>query len=427
MSADFNLPTGDILICKGAQMSAIALFNGSYCNEKAIVQEIMIGSGYALVDDNAIIVDAAARSGLSVDKIERAFSAKTSVFNKFTHERERSLAHLKLALAHRLADERQLVWGMATHLIPRNISHILRVCLIADARWRANQAAEKNDLPEGEALRLIRRQDEDRAVWVRSQTGQSDPWAAALYDMVLPVDKQAPREIGQMVAENTRKEALRITPSSRQALLDFLLAANVETALAKEGHNVGVSAAGGEITLTINKHVLMLHRLEHELKSIVERVPGVRSVSNKVGPDFYQSDIYRKFDFEVPSKILLVDDEREFVQTLSERLEMRDLGSAVAYDGESALEVVKEDEPEVMILDLRMPGIDGIEVLRQVKNSRPEIEVIILTGHGSEEDRKTCMQLGAFDYLQKPVDIEALSAAIQRANDKIRQRRAANA
>jgi len=123
----------------------------------------------------------------------------------------------------------------------------------------------------------------------------------------------------------------------------------------------------------------------------------------------------------MPSKILLVDDEREFVQTLSERLLMRDMGSAVTYDGESALELVKEDEPDVMILDLKMPGIDGIEVLRKIKETQPAIEVIILTGHGSEEDRETCMDLGAFAYLHKPVDINELSDTIKKANEKIRQ------
>jgi len=125
----------------------------------------------------------------------------------------------------------------------------------------------------------------------------------------------------------------------------------------------------------------------------------------------------------MPSKILLVDDEREFVQTLSERLLIRDMGSTIAYDGETALEMAREDEPDVMILDLRMPGIDGIEVLRRVKETQPNIEVIILTGHGSEEDRKTCMELGAFGYLQKPVDIDLLSDTIKGANEKTKQAR----
>jgi DNA-binding response OmpR family regulator len=101
---------------------------------------------------------------------------------------------------------------------------------------------------------------------------------------------------------------------------------------------------------------------------------------------------------------------------------MREMGSAIAYDGESALNLVKEDEPDVMILDLKMPGIDGIEVLKKVKASRPEIEVIILTGHGSEADREICMKLGAFAYLQKPVDIEELSRNLKAANEKIQQK-----
>jgi DNA-binding response OmpR family regulator len=74
-----------------------------------------------------------------------------------------------------------------------------------------------------------------------------------------------------------------------------------------------------------------------------------------------------------------------------------------------------------MILDLKMPGIDGIEVLKRVKQTRPEIEVIILTGHGSEQDRATCLELGAFAYLQKPVDIELLTTTLKKANEQMRQ------
>jgi len=190
-----------------------------------------------------------------------------------------------------------------------------------------------------------------------------------------------------------------------------------------------VAAENGSVTLTINKQVLMLGRLEEELQSIAGQVPGVRSITTKVGKGFHQADIYRKFNFELPSKVLLVDDEREFVQTLSERLLMREMGSAVAYDGESALAMISEneDEPEVMILDLKMPGIDGIEVLKRVKQTRPEIEVLILTGHGSEEDRETCLRLGAFAYLRKPVDIDVLTETLRRANEKMRQNLAAKA
>jgi two-component system response regulator CpxR len=290
---------------------------------------------------------------------------------------------------------------------------------VADLKYRTTAAAQTGAKDPAQA---IRQQDEEAAAWVHAVTGSADPWSPALYDILIPMDKAAPEEARALVLRHYRQEILQPTSASRQAVADFVLASKVEEALAKEGHNVLVEAEKGAVLLTINKHVLMLSRLEEDLKSISSRVEGVQSVTTKVGKGYYQTDIYRKADFELPSKVLLVDDEREFVQTLSERLLMRDMGSAVAYDGESALSMINEDEPEVMILDLKMPGIDGIEVLRRVKQTRPEIEVIILTGHGSQADRKTCLELGAFAYLQKPVDIDLLTDSLKKAKEKMRQR-----
>ncbi len=114
-------------------------------------------------------------------------------------------------------------------------------------------------------------------------------------------------------------------------------------------------------------------------------------------------------------KLLLVDDEEEFVQALADRLQMRDLESDTVYDGDQAIRYVENKEPDVMVLDLKMPGIDGIEVLKQVKKAYPRIQVIILTGHGTEKDEERARNLGAFDYLQKPVDVDRLVDRIKKA------------
>ncbi len=114
-------------------------------------------------------------------------------------------------------------------------------------------------------------------------------------------------------------------------------------------------------------------------------------------------------------KVLLVDDEEEFVKALAERLKMRDLQSDLVYDGEQALDFVEKKEPDVMVLDLKMPGIDGIEVLKQVKKAYPGIQVIILTGHGTEKDEERARGLGAFDYLEKPVNIDTLVDRMKKA------------
>jgi CheY-like chemotaxis protein len=404
-------------------MAVITIFSGMFCKEKAVVEEILSAVDYKLVTDSDIVNVASESSGMGETKIQRAFSAKASVFNKFTHEKERSIAHLKLALAERMSDDGLLIAGFVSHLIPARVSHVLRVCLIGDRRYRAAVAAEEQGMAEKEALKLIQKTDEDRAAWIHALFEKRDPWDPSLYDIVIPMSNTRLEEAAALIEKSAASQVVNRTEASRKAAQDFLLASKVEAALCAEGHNVGVEAREGHVTLTINKHVLMLGRLEEELKAIAAKVPGVGSVKTKVGKGFYQPDVYRKFDFELPSKVLLVDDEREFVQTLSERLLMREMGSAVAYDGESALDMVKEEEPEVMILDLKMPGIDGIEVLKRVKKTNPEIEVIILTGHGSEADREVCMKLGAFAYLQKPVDIEVLSDTLKRANEKIRRRR----
>ena len=114
-------------------------------------------------------------------------------------------------------------------------------------------------------------------------------------------------------------------------------------------------------------------------------------------------------------KVLFVDDEEDFVRTMAERMEMRDLGGDVALSGQQALEMLEDDIPDVMVLDLRMPGIDGMEVLRRVKTAYPRIEVIIMTGHGSDQDEEEARRLGAFDYLRKPVDINKLMEIVRNA------------
>ncbi len=402
-------------------MSIITIFSGVYCKSDVIIQKTLAKTGYRLVSDRDIAAEASRESGMPEDKIMKAFLGKTSVFNRFTHEKERSITQLRLALADMLSQDDLIISGFSGLLIPRDITHALHVCIIADAKSRIAEVMKIKNVSEKEAASTIEKSDTDNFSWVNMLFKTSDPWDASLYDIVIPTDKVDAGRASDIIYENLSHEILQPTKSSKKAVSDFTVSASVGVAMAKEGHAVGISSRDGAVTVTINTSVLMLERLEEELKSIALNVQGVKTVETRVGKGFHKADIYRKYDFEMPSKILLVDDEREFVQTLSERLLMRDMGSAVTYDGESALELAKEDEPEVMILDLKMPGIDGIEVLRRIKETQPQIEVIILTGHGSEADRKICMDLGAFAYLQKPVDINKLSDTIKKANKKIRQ------
>ncbi|MFZ2446149.1 MAG: response regulator [Syntrophobacteraceae bacterium] len=403
-------------------MPVVNVFFGSYCGAEGVVRGIVEKTGYRYLDDAALIAETGKRFEVEEGRIRKALTGRTSVFNKFTHEKERCLAYLKRVLADHLETDEFVFAGLSSLMVPRSVSHALNVCLIADMKYRAALACGGEAISEKDAVKKIHRDDETLALWADQIFRKKDPWAAEFYDMVIPMNKTARDEAVRLVCDNLKSSVLTVSEASRRAVSDFALAAEVNLKLALEGHDVGVSAKDGVVLMEINRHVLLLSSLEEELKRLALSVPGVEGAETKVGPDFYKSDVYRKFDFEVPSKVLLVDDEREFVETLSERLQMRDFSSAVVYGGEEALSIVDEDEPEVMVLDLKMPGIDGLEVLRRVKAKHPNVEVIVLTGHGSEDIERLCLELGACAYLEKPVDIDKLTQAMREAHDKAKKK-----
>jgi len=116
--------------------------------------------------------------------------------------------------------------------------------------------------------------------------------------------------------------------------------------------------------------------------------------------------------------VLLVDDEAEFIETLAKRLTRRGLAVHLANSGQQALDFLAGHDVDVAVLDVKMPGMDGIEALQKIKDLKPELEVLMLTAHANVEVAMRGMELGAFDYLMKPVELEELLGKIQDANRK---------
>ena len=118
--------------------------------------------------------------------------------------------------------------------------------------------------------------------------------------------------------------------------------------------------------------------------------------------------------------VLIVDDEQEFREMTIKRLNKRDLCCFGAENGEEALEQVEQREIDVVLLDVKMPGMDGIMTLREIKRLKPTTEVVMLTGHASVESGIDGMRLGAFDYLMKPIELEPLIEKLKEAYEKRR-------
>jgi DNA-binding NtrC family response regulator len=107
-------------------------------------------------------------------------------------------------------------------------------------------------------------------------------------------------------------------------------------------------------------------------------------------------------------RILIVDDEEELVSALVERLNLRAFQAAGVTSGTAALEYLAGKPCDVVVLDVKMPGLSGLDLIRRIKSDHPDLEVILLTGHGSKQDADQGMELGAYDYLMKPVKIDNL-------------------
>jgi DNA-binding NtrC family response regulator len=116
-----------------------------------------------------------------------------------------------------------------------------------------------------------------------------------------------------------------------------------------------------------------------------------------------------------------VDDESVLAHAMEDYLRRHGFAVSVSSSGEDALKIVERQPPDIVVLDYRLPRVDGLAVLRQIKDSRPEVEVIMLTAHGSVESAVEAMKLGAFDYLNKPVDLEELRLVVAKALQTIKQ------
>lgn len=406
-------------------MAIIKAFSAGFCKGDDVINQLIKITDFRHTTTEQIISEAAILSGMKESKVRQALTLKTSVFEKFTHEKKYALAYIKLIFSKMLmasAGRDLILSGFPARLISREITHFFQVGLVADMKFRVNTLLEQKGGSKSDAQQQIQKLDDERAQWLAKYCGIYNAFDPKDFDLIIPMNTESVEEACDLILQNLEEDIFKPTQTSTQAVKDFNLLAAVEVALAKKGHDVTVYATNGKIRIAINKDAPKLNRLKDEIQSIVEQVSGVDDIKIGIDGDLSDHEIYRRYDKEQPSRVLLVDDEQEFVRTLSERLTLRNMGSAVVHDGESALRLIKQDEPDVMVLDLKMPGQSGIEVLKKVKQDYPGIEVIILTGHGSDNDKTQCMELGAFDYLHKPLDIAKLSEVIKKANEKVNLR-----
>jgi two-component system response regulator CpxR len=405
-------------------VAVITIDSATFCHGPETANRVAKKLAIGVLTDREVFAAAAELAGVETGALERIVYGPTPVIARSVRRSAVAVTALRVAMIDAIAADGVVYHGLLGHLLSTRLTHVLRVCLAGTLDYRLAEAV-RLEVPDREAKRRIKADDAARAQWIDLVVGLGS-WDTKMYDIFVAMQKTSPDETVDLICEHAGRPVLALTEGGERTLADVRRAAAVNLELAREGHDVDVICDAGRTTILIKKYSVFRDRQRRELERIAREIEGVSSVEIRPGPRFKEPDISFKIDLDVPSKVLLVDDEQEFVNTLSERLESRRMTPAIAYDGEEALAMVADDQPEVMVLDLKMPGIDGLEVLRRMKKSHPETEIIILTGHGSKAEEELAAELGAFAYLRKPVDIEELTKTMKAAYRKIEATRGDN-
>lgn len=402
-------------------MPIVTVFSGSYCSADQICREVAQRLAYGFAEISFTQTEGSQFDSLKQDlahfmtEPQLHCDALIPMWNE-------SIILMKSVLARLLTEDNLIYHGPAMHLIPLQIEHIVRVGLTADKDYRLDQAI-KSGIGPTEAHRQIDNNIQETERWSRLLFS-GPPWESSLYDIKLHLPSVSESEAVEIICEHISNNLAAPTEQSLQALHDFQLASQISMVLLEHAyHYCGVLTQAGNVTVIINPPSntpfqsmetttgFEFDSLKPAIKELIVSTADIKDLEIRPGAEIRQV-----------ARTLLVDDEREYLMTLSERLELRDIACDMAFDGYQALSHVKLEPPDVMVLDIRMPGIDGIEVLKRIRRDHPRIQVITVTGHGSDEHEKIVRDLGAFDYLNKPVDISILSERIKAASRKARNR-----
>ncbi len=403
-------------------MSIIAITSGKYSNASDIADQLSQKLNSRVYTDTDLMGITHQNHSIKLSTLQKVLESKPIAFNDFTHEKEKCIALIRKTMSDIAAKENCIFKGMLAHLIPEEVSHAMRVLIITNKSNRITNGIKLNQKDKKEIENEIEQTDKYAALWTHSLFDRK-PWDEALFDIVIPTDKMTAQESTDLILKHAHTLWNDNEAAIEKELSNFKLMADIDVALSDIGTGLFCTADDGHVVITIDKKVMMLNSFQQKIVKTIQALPDVKSVETKIGHNYYKGNIIHNYEFETPLRILLVDDEKDFVQTLSERLRMRQFVSEVVYNGQEALDFTDQEDMEVMILDLKMPGIDGFEVLKKIRQTKPEIEVIILTGHGTEKDRKTCMDLGAFAYLQKPADIDLITTTMKKAYEKIAEKK----
>jgi cytidylate kinase len=263
-------------------MSIITISRGSFSKGKDVAEKVAKKLGYECVSRD-VILEASKEFNIPEIKLVRAIHDSPSVLNRFTHGNEKFIAFVQAALLEHFRKDNIVYHGLAGQFFVKDISHVLKVRIIADMEDRIRLEMEREGITRDEALRILKKDDEERRKWSKNLYG-IDTRDSSLYDLVIHIHKITVDDAADIICHAVGLKEFQTTPGSKKAMDDLALAAEVKAALIDIHREIEVSAKDGVVFVNTEAPLAQEQALVRNIKEAAKKVPGVREIKIRVTP-----------------------------------------------------------------------------------------------------------------------------------------------
>lgn len=257
-------------------MTIVTISRGSFSMGRAVAEKAAKRLGFECLSRD-VLIEASDKFNIPEIKLVHAVIDAPSFLNRFTHGQESYIAYIQSALTRHLCQDNIVYHGLAGHVFLKNVSHVLKVCIIADMETRVANLMESERMSEQVAISWLTKVDKERRKWTQQLYGV-DPWDPVLYDMVIKIEKFDPDEAAEMIYQSARLNRFAATADSRREMEDLALACEVKADLAAKFPGVKVTNTGGNIVVYIGAGDHNHRKLSSSANGLRTKMKGINNI-----------------------------------------------------------------------------------------------------------------------------------------------------
>ncbi|MFH1130946.1 MAG: cytidylate kinase-like family protein [Pseudomonadota bacterium] len=262
-------------------MSVITISRGSFSMGKEVAEKVAKRLNFECFSRD-ILLEASDYFNIPEIKLEHAIKDAPSVLERFTHGRARYIAYVRSALTRRLCKDNAVYHGLAGHILLKNVTHVLKVRIIADLDLRTSVVMNREKLSKREAIDWVNKLDRERRKWTKSLYGV-DPWDPSLYDLLLNIPRFEVNDAVELICEAVKKKQFATTAASQQQMEDLAIASQVKAALIEKHPNAFVASTYGNVLVYCAAGDRSARRIKSDVSEICSKIKGVNNIEIHAG------------------------------------------------------------------------------------------------------------------------------------------------